>query len=321
MNTGRTPEDRPDPEQTREGDPVYRSEDSAPARRPENPVERAETEHLPAVIQPPPGTTRPPHQDEPRAPRAAPAPPRRPRAGRPQLVTLLVVLLLVLAIGMGLGYALGSNGNSTQPEASSTSTPTPASGGPSSGPPGTEPASTGSSPLPATSGAPTAPATSTGAGQPAPGGSRTDLDLSGAVSKVTCTPKTGGMNVPWRTSDAILAKKAYPVAFSDDCYQQDSVGSLDFLVPTGITTLSGVAGIEDHSPITDAHVKVSILSAAGQPLLPPKTIAYGQSWAFSLPVGNLGRIRLQMEATGLPGIAYTGQYITVSWAELQFSGQ
>jgi NPCBM/NEW2 domain len=105
----------------------------------------------------------------------------------------------------------------------------------------------------------------------------------------------------------------YPDSLPVSCFGSGDVASVDFLVPSGAKLLTGVAGIDDNTVDTNARVIFSVLDTAHKPLVPSKTLAYGQAWKLSVPLDGVGRIRLQTEYKSNKDL------VMARWANMQFT--
>lgn len=147
-------------------------------------------------------------------------------------------------------------------------------------------------------------------------GEYTSLDQ--AVAQTECEG-----NEDWVPSTLSFSGEQHFEGFQCDIIrgQDDAPPSayVDFVVPSGATRLTGLAGIDDTSIDDTMVVKFSILSVPdnGESLF-TETLAFGDGGApFDVALGDVTRVRFLIEIASSDHWEYTWT-ATVGWADVRF---
>jgi hypothetical protein len=142
------------------------------------------------------------------------------------------------------------------------------------------------------------------------------LALETAVDSSACDGYNYGN---WAEQAVQYAGDPYSRGFNCGMYKGNSTdtggGYVDFLVPEGAVTLSGLAGIDERSDATDMQVAVAVYSVPNvtDPVWSAE-LAYGGLEAFELDVSAVSRVRF--EVTMLD--AEEGKQFTAGFADVRF---
>lgn len=103
----------------------------------------------------------------------------------------------------------------------------------------------------------------------------------------------------WDSSGpATIAGVTYPNSLAYEFQNCSScTESLEFIVPSGFTRLTGTFGLSDssrHDDVIDGVVYLAVYDAAGNQILSPQRIEYPQSVPVDLSIEGQPRIRIEM---------------------------
>ena len=176
---------------------------------------------------------------------------------------------------------------------------------------GPTPSPTSTSPTPPTSTPPEPPEPST------PEPVRIGIWDLEVVDYQTCArPGFGGAN--WNAEAVELGDELRQDSQSCPLDHPSETGYLEYLVPDGSTELSGLVGITDTSPNTDARVLFEVLSVdnPGEVLFEGEA-GFAAPVELHAPVTDTSRVRLQVSVADFP-TTDRGPAAYASFAEMEF---